>query len=302
MIRVRFFKILIIMSFNFLLAFSGQVNSVDTIAPAIGYQELQSISLTAAELKNPRQFVFDGKYFYVVDDFAGMVFKFDQEGDLIAKLKQVEGLYIDPMGIALEYDYLYITDRAGGRIIKFSKDLALENSYFLNLAAGSDRYFSEPLGLTIDQYRDLYVVDADLNLIVKVNSLGVVEWRQGRFGNAREALNTPVDVAVDQYLNVYVADAGNKRIKVYDQNGEILYLVNELEDPQGICVDNKRPDFFYVADTLKQSVFFYQRDVLRGVIKFFAGRAIFPQDVFKAADKLYVLDSRQKKIFVYAIN
>ena len=76
----------------------------------------------------------------------------------------------------------------------------------------------------------------------------------------------PRDVAVDGNGNVYVADTGNKRVRVYDANGNYLRdigsagsALGQLDEPSGLAIDNA-DGLLYVADTWNRRVSVFDLD------------------------------------------
>lgn len=281
--------------FSFLWSFSTQPYNI-ALTNNISYKPLNEIDISRSNVVSPVQFVFDGKYFYVIDSFTQTLYKFDQEGDLITKIDRLKGQAFQPAGLALDYDYLYLLDK-NGILHKFNKSLDLQEVYDLDIR-DKEKYFSDPRGLTIDDNKDLYTVDSGMNTFIKINMLGIVEWQRGLFGSSPESLNEPLDIAVDAHFNIYVLDSGNHRVKVYDQT-EFLYAVNQLNDPRGISVRGGADNSFFVADYGRKAVDVFKNRELVGFITNYKDRDIFPQDVFCLDKTLYVLDSAQKKIFLY---
>lgn len=119
----------------------------------------------------------------------------------------------------------------------------------------------------------------------------------------------PRDVAIDSEGRVYVADTGNKRIRVYDADGNYLLDIGtggsgegQLDEPAGIAL---APDGrVFVADTWNRRVSIFQRDGLpmtsftvRGWASEPINRPYLALDA--ARDILYVTDPDAGRIFVY---
>src|SRR5258708_7153150 len=72
----------------------------------------------------------------------------------------------------------------------------------------------------------------------------------------------PRDIAVDAENNLYVADTGNKRIRVYDTQGNFQYDIGpgdpkvQLNEPVGLTIDSETGDL-YIADTWNKRVQVY---------------------------------------------
>jgi len=120
-----------------------------------------------------------------------------------------------------------------------------------------------PRNVTLDVLGNLYIADANLNRIRKVNSSGIISTiagtgvlgYSGDNGPATAAeLNEAVDVAVDNIGNIYIADNYNYRIRKINAlgiittiagngtggyNGDNILATNaELFGPCGVAVDN----------------------------------------------------------------
>jgi DNA-binding beta-propeller fold protein YncE len=84
----------------------------------------------------------------------------------------------------------------------------------------------------------------------------------GYFGTAEtpDAFWGPRDVAVDQNGNVYITDTGNKRIVIFDEDGNYInqfgtqgFGLGEFDEPVGLTIDRVGRRL-YLADTWNQRV------------------------------------------------
>ena len=70
-------------------------------------------------------------------------------------------------------------------------------------------------------------------------------------------MSSPQDIRIGSNGNLYIADAGNSRVLVSDQYGELIKIIGEghLQSPQGVFPTEN--GFVYVADTQAQAVFVF---------------------------------------------
>ncbi|MBT4326879.1 MAG: tandem-95 repeat protein, partial [Candidatus Nitrosopelagicus sp.] len=107
-----------------------------------------------------------------------------------------------------------------------------------------------PRGLAIDSENNVYVAWADYNRITKHDSEGNFLLQiSGTGPDANgggtiddEDLRFPHAVAVDTFGNIYVSDVVNKKLKVFDSNGNFLRIFktydSATESPYGIILDS----------------------------------------------------------------
>src|SRR3954447_23970231 len=82
-------------------------------------------------------------------------------------------------------------------------------------AGAGDGQLSNPTGLDVDEFDDVYVADFGNNRIQKFSSDGDPPGVWGTTGSAGGQFVNPYDVAVDGAGNVFVADGGNNRVQVF---------------------------------------------------------------------------------------
>ena len=86
-----------------------------------------------------------------------------------------------------------------------------------------DGQFRQPTDVTWDPQGDIFISDGYVNSrVAKFDKNGdwVKQW--GDRGTKQGEFNTPHSIAADAKGNIYVADRGNRRIQVFDSDGNFL--------------------------------------------------------------------------------
>jgi streptogramin lyase len=104
--------------------------------------------------------------------------------------------------------------------------------------AGRDNtHFNKPTDMAVTPAGDIFVADGYGNArIVHINKDGkfVKEW--GELGSNPGQFSIPHAIALDSRGRLYVADRNNVRVQVFDQEGKLLDVWNNLITPWGFCV------------------------------------------------------------------
>jgi len=82
--------------------------------------------------------------------------------------------------------------------------------------------FNKPSDVAFDKAGNIYIADGmngNVNRIAKFNKEGNFVKQWGSTGAEQNQFNGPKSVAVDSQGNVYVLDSGNKRVQVFDGDG-----------------------------------------------------------------------------------
>jgi len=177
----------------------------------------------------------------------------------------LEGQFGAPKGLATDSQgNIYATDSQNHRIQKFDSEGRFITAWgSLGEAPGQ---FREPWGVAVDRENNVYVADTWNHRIQKFTNDGelITHWgvHQDTGGQLMEPLGGfygPRDVTVDAEGNVYVADTGNKRIQIFDSEGNPLDQwggggsePGQFLEPVGIAIDQEGN--IYVADTWNQRI------------------------------------------------
>lgn len=168
---------------------------------------------------------------------------------------------------------LYTAEEFNHRISVFNPDGTFAFSFGSEGAGPSQ--FERPNGVAIGPSGKIYVADT-WNYRVQVFSPQgeyITGWGQrGEFGEAAQpqpfdGFWGPRAISVDAQERVYVADTGNKRIRVYTQDGQYIRDiglfgtgVGQLDEPSGMAIS---PDgTVYIADTWNRRISVFTQDGL----------------------------------------
>ena len=164
-----------------------------------------------------------------------------------------------PRGITIGPDgFLYVADTASNQIRKFT--LAGQQ-----VASWSQNFF-EPWDVAVAADGSMYVADTWNHRVQHLDADGSPLNAWGTHGQylgggdvGQSAFYGPRGIAIGANNWVYVADTGNKRIQVFEPNGEYAFqwggggaLAGYLDEPVGIAVGPR--DEVYVADTWNRRI------------------------------------------------
>ena len=138
-----------------------------------------------------------------------------------------------------KYDNIWAVDKGSDMIIKFNPEGRVSMVFGRKKEASDegaepwkhprpplpaiDGQFRQPTDVTWDTQDNIFISDGYINSrVAKFDKNGdwVKQW--GTPGNKQGEFNTPHSIAADAKGNVYVADRGNRRIQVFDPDGNFL--------------------------------------------------------------------------------
>ena len=114
--------------------------------------------------------------------------------------------------------------------------------------------FGRPLGIVLDQAGNIYVGDYTTGLS-KFDSNGNLIWNNLDSGNTATELEYPMSIALDSGGNIYVADADQKKIVIFDPDGNYLRSIGpsgtgyNWVSPVGIAIT--ADDYIIILDRLQ---------------------------------------------------
>ena len=165
----------------------------------------------------------------------------------------------EPKGIAVGPDgRVYVGEARANRITVFNTDGTIAASW--GRPGAGDGEFNEPWGLAVAANGDVYVADTWNHRIQKFSSSGqfITSWGGLADVNNRDPQSAPGrfwgprSIGIGRDGLVYVTDTGNKRIQVFDANGQFVRVFGttgtepgQFNEPVGLAIDG---DDLLVAD------------------------------------------------------
>jgi DNA-binding beta-propeller fold protein YncE len=170
---------------------------------------------------------------WVVDQMSSMVIKFDPAGRvqlLLGRKAEAERVPAAPLD----------APAAGGGRGRGGPPGA---------GAQSD-LFNRPTDVAWDAAGNIYVADGYGNArVAKFDKNGRFVKSWGQKGTEPGQFSSVRGIAVDAQGNVYVADAGNKRIQVFDGDGNFKSQIGNIGSPVAICISPGSKQFIYSSNS-----------------------------------------------------
>ena len=109
--------------------------------------------------------------------------------------------------------------------------------------------FSRPTDVAWDRAGNIYIADGigTNNRVAKFDKDGKFLKAWGQTGAENGQFSGLRSIALDAQGNVYVADAGNKRIQVFDGEGNFKAQITGIGVPQAICISRGATQYIYSA-------------------------------------------------------
>ena len=277
---------------------------------------------------------------YLADTWNGRILRYSPSGKLLGSYNNGALPFVDPFGVAVDAaGSMYVADPGLQAVLKLSAtgqvlgkfSVASSNFYPTAIALDGDRcmYLSDednrrvlkldpqgavvqvfnttrpPLsswvrGLTLDMANNVYLVDSELNRVVKFAPNGTHLY------SYTSSMELPADVAVGADGTVYVIDEYKERIVVFANNGTKLTAFTTsnptLSYPGGIVVQPGTGNIVVADDGNNRIVMLSPAGAMLAVIVP-PGALMCPEHMsFSAKGDLYVADVCGDRILVFQLS
>ena len=117
-------------------------------------------------------------------------------------------------------------------------------------AGAAGDLFNQPSDVAWNAAGEIYVSDGYANNRVgKYDKMGHFIKSWGQTGSEHGQFNKATSVAVDAAGNVYVTDTGNKRIQVFDGDGNFKSEITGVGAPMAACITPGPHQYLYVSNS-----------------------------------------------------
>ena len=274
----------------------------------------------ANRLSRPLGVLVDGGRVYVTDSRASKIYIFSTRGRLIRSFGT--GKVLVPLYIAKnpKTGELWVTDRRLRSIEIFDREgkwlrrfnPKLPKSELPEFESGKVQW--APVALAFAPDGTLYVTELlNGHRLLVFNPDGTFKRSTGTMGQVTKA-----DAAPDAFMfpnnvkvlgnEVWVADSNNRRLKVYDRNGEFKKYLPTSGLPRGIVFlpkEAKDPRRIVVVDTLAHDVTIWEAQSGKKVLTFgqhgvLEGQFSYPNDVSSdGSRRMFIADTANGRIQVW---
>lgn len=166
---------------------------------------------------------------WIVDQGSNMILKLDPEGRVVMTMGRKPESVANPA-----------RPSGGGRANKEGHQGA---------GLGSD-VFNRPTDVAFDSQGDFFVADGLGNArVAKFSKDGVFLKSWGWKGSGQGEFNVLRSIATDSHGNVYVADQGNKRIQVFDNDGQFKTQIANIGAPAAICISPGSHEYLFSSNS-----------------------------------------------------
>jgi DNA-binding beta-propeller fold protein YncE len=202
------------------------------------------------------------------------LYEFDRTGKFLREIGQDSYGFLVAQQVRVDpQDNIWIVDQMSSMVIKFDPNGRVQ--LLLGRKSESERVpappldapgragrgpagagqpqdlFQRPTDVAWDAAGDIYVADGygSNARVAKFDKNGKFIKSWGSKGTAQSQFNSVRGIALDAQGNVYVADAGNKRIQVFDGDGNFKTQIADVGSPSAICITGGPHQYLYSSNS-----------------------------------------------------
>jgi NHL repeat len=170
---------------------------------------------------------------WIVDEGADTVVEFDPEGHVILNVNRKDEAVLVPARPAL-------APALAGPGGAASRPVGIGALYA----------FNKPTDVAWDSAGNIFVTDGHGNSrVTKYDKEARFIKAWGSKGTAPGQFNTPHSIVIDAQDNVYVADRGNRRIQVFDDDGNFKTQYLNVGRPWALCITQGPHQYLYSSNS-----------------------------------------------------
>lgn len=248
------------------------------------------------------------------------LFEFDQTGKYVREIGQDLYAFLVAEQVRVDaQDNIWIVDQGSNMVIKFTPQGRVAMTFGRRpepplppnpgaasappaggppagpVGAGAPRdSFNRPADIAWDPAGNMFIADGNGNSrIAKFDKNGRFVKSWGFWGPEVGQFRVPHSIAVDGQGNVYVADRGNRRIQVFDNDGNFKTEFRNIQTT-ALCISSGTHQYLYSGNTNGE---IYKME-LNGEI---LGKVGKPGKLLKEFDGLHAIDcnrGKENEIFV----
>ena len=193
------------------------------------------------------------------------LFQFDRTGKFVREIgKNSYGFMFAAQVRVDPSDNIWVVDQMTNMVMKFDSQgrvamLLGRKAESVNVPArepagdGAGQptdLFNRPTDVAWDAAGNIFVADGLGNArVAKFDKDGKFVKSWGKKGTANGQFANVRSIAVDAQGNVYAADGGNKRIQVFDNNGEFKTAIGNVGNAQALCMTKGANPVLYVSNS-----------------------------------------------------
>jgi len=205
----------------------------------------------------------------VFERTGSRLFEFDQTGKYVKEIGESLYGFLYASSVKVDsQDNIWVVDIGSNMVIKFDPD----GRHVMNMGrkpedirvpappprpagappivpvAGDN--FNRPTDVAWDAAGDIFVADGAVNSrVAKFDKNGVYIKSWGAKGSGESQFNVLSSIAVDSKDNVYVGDRGNRRIQVFDSDGNFKTQFLNVGNSRAICITPGTHQYLYSSNS-----------------------------------------------------